>query len=42
MSELLMSEPATITRRNTPPENTLPSAGRILIIDDEAEIRESL
>jgi CheY-like chemotaxis protein len=28
-------------RRSTP-ENPQPSAGRILIIDDEAEIRESL
>src|SRR6202522_3710894 len=42
MSELLMSEPTTVTRRSTPLENTSPSAGRILIIDDEAEIRESL
>src|SRR6202161_3388920 len=42
MSELLMSEPTTVTRRSTPPENISSSAGRILIIDDEAEIRESL
>jgi DNA-binding response OmpR family regulator len=42
MSELLMSEPTTVTRRSTPLENTSPSAGRILIIDDEVEIRESL
>src|SRR3984957_12956975 len=42
MSELAVSEVTTIPRRSTP-ERTLPeSAGRILIIDDEAEIRESL
>ena len=42
MSELAaVSEITTITRRGTP-ENAASSAGRILIIDDEAEIRESL
>jgi len=41
MSEVAMSEVAAISRRSTP-ESTPPSAGRILIIDDEAEIRESL
>ena len=41
MSELAMSEVTAISRRN-PPESTPASAGRILIIDDEAEIRESL
>src|SRR5271163_3508110 len=42
MSELALSEVTPITRRSAPPENTSPSAGRVLIIDDEAEIRESL
>src|ERR1700722_19983396 len=42
MSELLVSEVPTVTRRSAPPEITSASAGRILIIDDEAEIRESL
>src|ERR1035438_9501286 len=41
MSEVAMSEVAALSRRSTP-ESTPPSAGRILIIDDEAEIRESL
>src|ERR1039458_6764993 len=41
MSELAVSEVTPIARRSTP-ESTPPSAGRILIIDDEAEIRESL
>src|SRR5712671_1930943 len=36
-----MSEAAVITRR-TPPENLPESLGRVLVIDDEAEIRESL
>ena len=42
MSELAVSEVPTFSRRSTPPESTATSAGRILIIDDEAEIRESL
>ncbi len=41
MSDVAMSEVTAISRRGTP-ENTPASAGRILIIDDEAEIRESL
>src|SRR5665811_47640 len=41
MSEVAMSEVATLARRSTP-ASTPQSAGRILIIDDEAEIRESL
>ena len=41
MSELAISEVMAAARRSTP-ENPQPSAGRILIIDDEAEIRESL
>jgi DNA-binding NtrC family response regulator len=41
MSELAISEVVATARRGTP-ENPQPSAGRILIIDDEAEIRESL
>src|SRR5271154_1911273 len=41
MSEVAVSEATPITRRNTP-ENASQSAGRILIIDDEVEIRESL
>src|ERR1039458_72976 len=42
MSEVAMSEITPIPRRSTP-ENTQPqSAARILIRDDEAEIRESL
>jgi DNA-binding NtrC family response regulator len=36
-----MSETAVIALRN-PPETSLPSAGSVLIIDDEAAIRESL
>jgi DNA-binding NtrC family response regulator len=36
-----MSEAAVIVRHN-PGETSLPSAGSVLIIDDEAEIRESL
>ena len=39
--EAATPEAAAVSRRN-PPETTPPSAGRILIIDDEAEIRESL
>ena len=45
MSEAAMSEVAVIPRRNASPssqntsQSTPPSAGRILIIDDEAEIR---
>ncbi|HKN72578.1 MAG TPA: response regulator, partial [Terriglobales bacterium] len=39
--EVAMSEVAAVSHQN-PPESTPPSAGRILIIDDEAEIRESL
>src|ERR1700704_1460476 len=41
MSDLALSEVTPISRRSTP-QNTPQSAGRILIIDDEAEIRESL
>ena len=41
MSEVAVSEATPITRRSTP-ESAPPSAGRILIIDDEVEIRESL
>src|SRR5438876_1642013 len=41
MSDLALSEITPITRRSTP-QSTPQSAGRILIIDDEAEIRESL
>src|SRR6202521_1846626 len=41
MSDLALSEVMPLTRRSTP-QNTPQSAGRILIIDDEAEIRESL
>src|SRR6266478_3314254 len=41
MSDLAVSEITPITRRSTP-QSTPQSAGRILIIDDEAEIRESL
>src|SRR5258708_13653070 len=41
MSDLAVSEITAIPRR-TAPESKAPSAGRILIIDDEAEIRESL
>ena len=41
MSEVAMSEATATSRRGTP-DNAPPSAGRILIIDDEAEIRESL
>src|SRR5208337_2798836 len=41
MSEVAVSEAATASRRSAP-ESSPPSAGRILIIDDEAEIRESL
>src|ERR1700686_3840529 len=39
MSDLALSEVTPITRRSTP-QSTPQSAGRILIIDDEAEIRE--
>ncbi|MGA2359003.1 MAG: response regulator, partial [Terriglobales bacterium] len=39
--EVATPEAAAVSRRNTP-ESTPPNAGRILIIDDEAEIRESL
>ena len=42
MSELALSEIPTISRRSTPERTQPESAGRILIIDDEAEIRESL
>jgi DNA-binding NtrC family response regulator len=42
MSELAVSEITTIPRRGTPETTQPQSAGRILIIDDEAEIRESL
>src|SRR5260370_36923175 len=41
MSELAVSE-ITDNPRRTKPERKAPRAGRILIIDDEAEIRESL
>src|SRR5882762_1742219 len=41
MSDLAISEITPITRRSHP-ENPPQSVGRILIIDDEAEIRESL
>jgi DNA-binding NtrC family response regulator len=41
MSELAVSEITPLPRRGTP-ESRPQSAGRILIIDDEAEIRESL
>src|SRR3977135_1036256 len=41
MSDLALSEVTPISRRSTA-EITPQSAGRILIIDDEAEIRESL
>jgi len=41
MSEVAMSDVAVLSRRSAP-QTTPPSAGRILIIDDEAEIRESL
>src|ERR1700682_4668470 len=41
MSDLALSEVTPISRRSTL-ETTPQSAGRILIIDDEAEIRESL
>src|ERR1700681_3175671 len=41
MSDLALSEVTPITRRSTP-QSTPQSTGRILIIDDEAEIRESL
>src|SRR5260370_35332652 len=41
MSAFAVSEIPAIPRR-TAPESKAPSAGRILIIDDEAEIRESL
>ena len=42
MSDLAMSEVMIIPRRSTPENTQGQSAGRILIIDDEAEIRESL
>src|SRR5271170_322800 len=41
MSELAVSELTPVARRSTP-ENRPQNAGKILIIDDEAEIRESL
>src|ERR1700687_1848337 len=41
MSDLALSEVTPITRRSTP-QSTPQSAGRILIIDDEAEIRRVL
>src|ERR1700731_14214 len=41
MSDLALSEVTPIPRRSTP-QSTPQNAGRILIIDDEAEIRESL
>src|SRR5260370_17821980 len=41
MYALALAEVTRITRRSTP-QSTPQSAGRILIIDDEAEIRESL
>src|SRR5208337_2901260 len=41
MSELAISDVAVISRRSGP-QSTPQAAGRILIIDDEAEIRESL
>jgi len=42
MSDLAVSEVAPLPRRSTPQPTQPESAGRILIIDDEAEIRESL
>jgi DNA-binding NtrC family response regulator len=42
MSELAISEVTQMTRRATPEQNRPQTAGRILIIDDEAAIRESL
>jgi DNA-binding NtrC family response regulator len=42
MSDLAVSEVTPIPRRGTPQRTQPESAGRILIIDDEAEIRESL
>jgi DNA-binding NtrC family response regulator len=42
MSELAVSEVSTVPRRSAPETTSPQSAGRILIIDDEAEIRESL
>src|SRR5947209_7649465 len=42
MSELAISEVTTFPRRSTQVRTQPESAGRILIIDDEAEIRESL
>ena len=42
MSKLAMSEIITIPNRDTPETTEPGSAGKILIIDDEAEIRESL
>jgi DNA-binding NtrC family response regulator len=42
MSELAVSEVSTVPRRSAPETPSPQSAGRILIIDDEAEIRESL
>src|ERR1700732_1459018 len=41
MSDLALSEVTPIPRRSTP-QSTPQNAGRILNIDDEAEIRESL
>src|SRR5262249_47347201 len=37
-----MSEAAVITRRSMPPEIVPDNLGRVLVIDDEAEIRESM
>jgi DNA-binding NtrC family response regulator len=42
MSDLAVSEVTPIPRRSTPERVQPESAGRVLIIDDEAEIRESL
>ena len=42
MSDLAISEVTPITRRSTPPETRPQSAGRILIIDDEAAILHAL
>jgi DNA-binding NtrC family response regulator len=42
MSDLAVSQVTPLPRRSTPQRAQPESAGRILIIDDEAEIRESL
>src|SRR5450755_3578736 len=42
MSDLAVSEVTAVPRRSTPERTQPENAGRILIIDDEAEIRESL